>query len=182
MESESNPPRRILIYGCTGSGKTSLAQALARELGMPWTEVDELTWQPGWVEVPLDEQRARIAEICAGDSWLLDTAYGKWLEVPLERATVIVGLDYPRRVSTIRLLRRTFDRLVRGTRCCNGNSEDFRQTFSRNSILMWHFKSFPSKRRRIAKFIADGRPVIHVTRPAPVDQLASELATKIRRM
>jgi hypothetical protein len=40
--------------------------------------VDELTWEPGWVEVLDDEQRRRMASICAGEQWILDAAYGKW--------------------------------------------------------------------------------------------------------
>lgn len=85
-------PERILIYGVCGSGKTTLARRLADLSGLPWHSVDELTWQPGWIEVPVDEQRHRIEQVCRQDRWILDTAYGKWLDVPLARAQLIVGL------------------------------------------------------------------------------------------
>jgi ATPase family associated with various cellular activities (AAA) len=52
---------RVLIYGVTGSGKTTLAQRVAERTGLPFHSVDDLTWEPGWVEVPADEQRRRIA-------------------------------------------------------------------------------------------------------------------------
>ncbi|MGH4002720.1 MAG: AAA family ATPase [Pseudonocardiaceae bacterium] len=86
--------RRILIYGVTGSGKTTLAKRLAEATGIEWHSVDDLTWEPGWVEVPGDEQRRRIRQICEQTEWILDTAYGKWLDVPLEHAQLIVALDY----------------------------------------------------------------------------------------
>jgi len=88
--------RRIFVYGVTGSGKTTLAEQLSVVTGVPWHSVDDLTWEPGWVEVPGDEQRRRIQAVCDGHEWILDTAYGQWLDVPLARVELIVGLDYPR--------------------------------------------------------------------------------------
>jgi ADP-ribose pyrophosphatase YjhB (NUDIX family) len=44
--------RRILIYGVTGSGKTTLAARLAGATGIGWHCVDDLSWEPGWVAVP----------------------------------------------------------------------------------------------------------------------------------
>lgn len=67
-------PQRILVYGVTRSGKTTLAARLAAITGVPWDFVDDLTWEPGWVPVPFDEQRQRIEEVCSGDRWILDTA------------------------------------------------------------------------------------------------------------
>lgn len=111
---------RVLIYGVTGSGKTTLARKLAAATGLPWHAVDDLTWEPGWIEVPADEQRRRIAEICEGERWILDAAYGKWLDVPLSRAELIVALDYPRWRSLARLTRRTMMRALDRTPICNG--------------------------------------------------------------
>src|SRR5688500_5571118 len=91
--------RRVFIYGVSGSGKTTLAEKLSRVTSLPWYSVDDLTWEPGWVEVADGEQRRRISEICARSEWILDTAYGRWRDIPLSRAEVIVALDYPRWVS-----------------------------------------------------------------------------------
>lgn len=115
--------RRVLIYGVTGSGKTTLAEKLSSVTSLPWYSVDDMTWEPGWVEVANDEQRRRISEICARPEWILDTAYGRWREIPLSRAQLIVALDYPRWVSLQRLLRRTAARCWDRTPICNGNTE-----------------------------------------------------------
>ncbi len=158
---------RVLVYGVTGSGKTTLAERISRMTSIPWHSVDDLTWEPGWVSVPLDEQRRRIAEICAGDEWILDTAYRRWLDIPLARAQLIVALDYPRLVSLQRLLRRTLARSVDKRAICNGNTESLRLMFSRDSIVLWHFQSFGHKRRRIESWMAqdEGPRVLRLTSP-----------------
>jgi len=138
-----------------------MAEAISRATGLPWYSVDELTWEPGWVAVPDDEQRRRITEICAGDEWILDTAYAGWRDVPLGRAELIVALDYSRWFSLQRLVRRTLVRAVGRTEICNGNRESLRMTFSRDSIVLWHFQSFARKRRRIREWAeAPGGPEV----------------------
>lgn len=160
--------RRILVYGVTGSGKTLLAEEIGRATGLPWHEVDQLTWEPGWVQVPVEEQRRRIGAICAGEEWVLDSAYGQWLDVPLGRTQLIVALDYPRWVSLLWLLRRTVARAWDRRPVCNGNTESLRLMFSRDSIVAWHFRSFARKRARIRAWAraTDGPQVVVLRSPA----------------
>ncbi len=169
--------RRIVVYGVTGSGKTTMAEALGRALDLPWHAVDDLTWEPGWVQVPLEEQRRRISAICAGEEWVLDAAYGRWIELPLARADLIVALDYPRWFSLQRLVRRTVSRAVRGTEVCNGNRESLRTAFSRDSIVLWFFRSFAKRRRRMKEWAnrPDGPQVMRFTRSRDAQQWLASL-------
>ena len=170
--------RRVLVYGVTGSGKTTLAARLSRVTGLPWYPVDDLTWEPGWVLVPDEEQRRKISDICAQPEWILDSAYARWLDVPLSRADLVVALDYPRWVSLQRLVRRTIARCWDQRTICNGNRESLRTAFSRNSIIGWHFKSFKRKRARIRAWAAqdDGPRVLRLTSPRQADALLAGLA------
>jgi adenylate kinase family enzyme len=159
-------PARILLYGVTGSGKTTAARRLAEASGLPLVDVDEECWRPGWVQVPVEEQRRRFTEICAGDRWVLDTAYGVWTDVALARAELVLALDYPRSVSLARLVRRTASRIACRTEVCNGNRETVWRALDGDSIIRWHFRSFRSKRERIQAWEADPAmpPVLRFTR------------------
>lgn len=150
--------RRILIYGVTGSGKTTFARQLSEATGIPWHSVDDLTFEPGWQQVPDDIQRQRIAAIVEADEWILDTAYGKWIDIPLSRVELVLGLDYPRWFSFTRLLRRAVRRAIDKQPVCNGNIESWRNMFSQDSILLWHAKSFKRKQTRMRDWCAKQSP------------------------
>ncbi len=169
--------QRVLVYGVTGSGKSTLARQVAERTGLPLVEVDDLTWLPGWVQRPVDEQRRMLTEVCAGERWVLDSAYGTWTDVVLARADLVVGLDYPRWVSLGRLLRRTAVRVVDRRQVCGGNTETLRQAFSRESIVLWHVRSFAGKRARIAAWSADpdGPRVLRLTHPREAERWLRDL-------
>jgi adenylate kinase family enzyme len=169
---------RILVYGVTGSGKTTLARRIADRTGLPWHEMDQLTFEPGWIVVPLEEQRRRVEAICAEPAWVLDTAYASWLDLVLPRVQLIVALDYPRWLSLARLLRRTVARAADKRLVCNGNQESFRLAFSKESIVRWHFKSFRRKRERIRGWAADpdGPNVVVLRSPRATDRWLASLA------
>jgi hypothetical protein len=86
----------------------------------------------------------------------------------LARTDLIVALDYARWRSLGRLARRAFMRAVDHRPICNGNTESFRQALSRDSILVWHFRYFASKRSRMRAWAADpaGPQVIRLSTPA----------------
>ncbi len=97
---------RVAIVGSGGSGKSTLARALGARTGLPVVHLDEHYWRPGWVETPRDAWRARQAELCADDRWIIDGNYGGTIDLRLDPADTLVFLDLPRRVTVPRVLRR----------------------------------------------------------------------------
>lgn len=170
--------RRILVYGVSGAGKSTLAARIGDRLGLPYHSIDDLTWEPGWVEVSFPEQRARVAAICAGDAWVIDSAYAAWLDLPLARTDLIVGLDLPRWRSLARLLRRTAGRIRHGAPTCNGNYETWRNSvLTRESLLLLHFRSYKRKQRRMRRWHTDpdAPPTILLRTPAEVERWLAAL-------
>lgn len=171
------PPDRILVYGVTGSGKSTAAARIAAATGLPLTLVDELTWLPGWVPVDAEEQRRVIGDITRGERWVLDSSYGAWLDLVLPRAELVVGLDYPRWLSLWRLLRRTVSGAITKEPRCNGNVESWRNLVARDSIIRWHFQSFARKRSRMRAWAADPGvpPVVLVRHPRELEAVLISL-------
>jgi adenylate kinase family enzyme len=52
--------KRILIIGCGGAGKSTLARQLGDKLGLPVVHLDKLFWHPGWVESSKEEIDEKI--------------------------------------------------------------------------------------------------------------------------
>jgi adenylate kinase family enzyme len=100
--------RRVLVIGCGGSGKSTVARALSRKLGLPLVGVDLEYWRPGWVEPSPEEWEARVRELCAADEWVIDGNYGGTMELRLAHADAAIFLDL-RTVSCVAgVLRRYF--------------------------------------------------------------------------
>lgn len=82
--------RRIAIYG--GGGKTSLADALARKLGIRHIELDAIQHGPDWLQTPEDEF-ARTLERRIGESsegWVTDGNYSQHRPLILAQADTVI--------------------------------------------------------------------------------------------
>jgi adenylate kinase family enzyme len=168
---------RILLHGATGSGKSTAAVKIGERLGIPVILADEIGWLPGWVQRDREEQHAIVSELTAGGRWVADSAWTGWTDLVVPRAELIVGLDYPRMLSLWRLVRRTARRAVSGELVCNGNRETFRQAVGRDSIIVWHFKSWKKKRRTMRAWAADpsAPPTLLFRRPRELEAWIAEL-------
>ena len=99
--------KRILIIGCSGAGKTTLALALGQRLGLPVHHLDQLWWQPGWVHDTRDNFDRQLAELLRSDSWVIDGDYSRTVGERLRYADTVIWLDYQRLRCLGRVLRRT---------------------------------------------------------------------------
>lgn len=99
--------RRVLVIGSGGAGKSTVARTLGTQLGLPVIHLDAHYWRPGWVPTPAAEWRERVAQLAAGDSWVMDGHYGGTMEQRLSACDTVVFLDLPWYVCLSRVLQRT---------------------------------------------------------------------------
>jgi hypothetical protein len=131
--------------------------------------------------MPTEQQIATFDRITRGDAWVLDSAYGSWRDLVVERADVVVALDYPRLTSLARLLRRTAARVIDRREICNGNHENVRGLFARDSIVLWHFTSFRRKRAQMRRLAAaaDGPAVVLLRRPRAAEAFLERVREEV---
>ena len=87
---------RVLIIGCGGAGKSTLARQLGEKLNLPVVHLDSIFWLPGWVEMEKDEFDARIRTEMAKETWILDGNYNRTLPERIARCDTIIYLDFSR--------------------------------------------------------------------------------------
>lgn len=139
---------RIVVIGVTGSGKTTFADQIARIFELPRIELDALHWNPNWQESSREDFVKKVDAATAGQAWVVDGNYtSKIAHLVWARADTVVWLDYSFRVTLSRLLVRTVRRVMFGEECCNGNQETLKNTFSKDSIILWAFQSYWRRQR-----------------------------------
>ena len=80
--------KRILIFGNSGSGKTTMARSLADSDGLPHLDLDQLAWDAPGQRKPLGESAAEILKfIDSHPAWVIEGCYGDLLDVVVPYCT-----------------------------------------------------------------------------------------------
>lgn len=174
------PGQRIVVVGATGSGKTTVAAALAGLYNLPHIELDALHWGLDWKAPPLEVFRQRVSQALDSPGWVVDGNYAKVRDLSWGRATTLVWLDYDLPVIFWRLIWRTAGRLIQRKELWNGNRETLRGTlFSRDSLLMFMLPSHRRQRAHYPQILAQpeyGRlQIIHARSSREIDDWLNRL-------
>ena len=88
---------RIIIFGFSGGGKSTLARKMGEILGIEPTHFDRLHWLPNWVESTREYKREMIKPVLERDKWIIEGNYCQiyWQE-RLERADTVIFIDVNR--------------------------------------------------------------------------------------
>ncbi|MDZ4277539.1 MAG: adenylate kinase, partial [Dehalococcoidia bacterium] len=123
--------RRVVVYGPTGSGKTTVSRRIGALLGLPVVELDALYHRPNWQPTPDDEFLATALDTLSryADGWVCDGNYHAVRPHILPLADTVLWLRPPFLPTYWRLLKRTLGRMRTGEELWNGNRESFRLTF-----------------------------------------------------
>lgn len=105
---------KVVIFGFSGGGKSTLAVKLGDILDIQPTHIDRLHWLPGWVEDTVPNKKAKLKPILERERWIIDGNYRSlyWNE-RLKMADTVIFIDTNRFSSLYHAWRRS--RKYKGT-------------------------------------------------------------------
>ena len=153
----SFPYKRVVVIGVTSSGKSTLAETLARRFDWNFIELDALHWEPGWQGAPLDVFRARVAEAIRAENWVVAGNYHVVRDLIWPKAQAMLWLDYPLPVVLWQLTRRNFKRWWSQELLWGTNQERLWPHFklwSEESLYHWLFKTYWRRKREYPMLVS----------------------------
>jgi adenylate kinase family enzyme len=158
--------KRVVIVGSSGSGKTTVARALAESLGVPHLEMVSVFHQHGWADDAPEDFLPTLDRFTAGDEWVVDgnyTSHGT-REIVWPRADTIVWLDLPRRTAMYRVVRRTFGRVFTREKLWGSVREPFTNLYSldpNRNIMVWTWTRHSETRDKLETALSGIDATVH---------------------
>jgi adenylate kinase family enzyme len=152
---QSSIGHRIHVIGNSCSGKSSLAERLARSIALPLVELDALNWEPNWVGLSTTdpgEFERRLRAATAGDAWVVAGSYARFSErVFWPRLETVIWLDLPLHVLLARALTRSWRRWRSKELLWGTNYERFwsqLMVWRKDESLLWWIATQHRRKRR----------------------------------
>lgn len=87
--------RKIIVIGCSGSGKTTFAEKLRDKIGIELFYLDAIWHRPDRTHISREEYDACLSEILALDSWIIDGNYSRTIETRMAACDTVFLFDLP---------------------------------------------------------------------------------------
>lgn len=108
---------KIHIIGCSGTGKTYLAEKLSNKYNIPHYNLDNIYWnnssQGYGIKTSVEKREALFQKILEKDNWIIEGIYYKWLEQSFKDANIIYILDLPKYICKFRIIKRFIKRKLK---------------------------------------------------------------------
>ena len=103
---------KVLVFGNSGSGKSTYALALAAQHGLAHLDLDAIVWEPGEIAVQRDPQAisALLMEfIAAHSNWVIEGCYGELVLAASGHCSQLVFLNPGQETCLANNLRRPWE-------------------------------------------------------------------------
>jgi adenylate kinase family enzyme len=87
---------RIVVFGNSGSGKSTYAAHLARVGGLSHLDLDTLVWERGRIAIPRPAQAVELDLehfLNKRSRWVIEGCYSEWVEFASRRCTELIFLN-----------------------------------------------------------------------------------------
>jgi adenylate kinase family enzyme len=87
---------RLLVFGNSGSGKSTYARRIASEHAIARLDLDSIVWEPGRIAVQRsasDIRRSLDDFIAQNEAWVIEGCYGELIEEAAHHSTELIFLN-----------------------------------------------------------------------------------------
>ena len=134
------PGQKIIVLGCSGSGKSTFSKKLHDVTGLPLIHLDNIWWKKDRTHISREEFDQKLDEILLTDRWIIDGDYSRTYETRFKSCDTVIFLDY------------SFDE------CMNGIKE---RVGKNRTDIPWTEKELdPDLVRQVENYEKENRPVI----------------------
>jgi len=141
MMGNTDLGRKILVAG--QGGKSTLARALAVDLGLPYVELDALSHLPNWISRDVEDFRGLVRQAIDENpgGWVIDGNYAGDLKgLIAKEADTVVYVNVGFWLMFWRLFWRSFASARDKRLICGENVETWGRMFGRSSLLWFLLK------------------------------------------
>lgn len=71
---------KIIVLGCSGSGKSTFSKKLHDITGLPLLHLDNIWWMPDRSHISREEFDRKLGEILQMEKWIIDGDYSRTYE------------------------------------------------------------------------------------------------------
>lgn len=163
--------RNIVVIGISGTGKSTISRKLAALKGLPLYHMDSIIWNENWMESDDQTIQLLLEKIADTDGWIVEGWVDQYSKTILERADLILYLDYPGWLALCGGLQRWW--CYRGTKrpeMPDGCNESLDLEYLRKML-------YRQERPHIERILAELKPrnVLRVTSRHEVDRCLPQL-------
>ena len=86
--------QKIIVLGCSGSGKSTFSRKLHEVTHLPLIHLDNIWWKEDRTHISREEFDQKLDEILEGDKWIIDGDYSRTYEARFKACDTVIFLDY----------------------------------------------------------------------------------------
>ncbi len=86
--------KKIVVLGCSGSGKSTFAVQLHNITKLPLYHLDNIWWKSDRTHISRDEFDRKLDDLVNRDSWIIDGDYSRTYEKRIAACDTVFFLDY----------------------------------------------------------------------------------------
>ena len=162
--------KKIIIIGCSGSGKSTFARKLSAKTNIPLYYLDMIWHKPDKTTLTEREFDEQLSALLNQETWIIDGNYQRTLEMRLKECDTVFLLDIPTQICLESAKSRIGKQRVDLPWIETEFEEDFQQW-----IYQYPNKSLPKIMELLDKYKNDKQIIIFKSRDEAQNFLANSL-------